>query len=163
MLLWKRRVQPACEVARPGSYSIASSGRRGCMRARGPGAGAPQLSARGPPFTRALPPPPRGAGRGPGGCLRCLASCSPNRKPTLRQGCRGLTSVSHVPTPPGTSLTWLFLLDALPFSCLYKSFKGDSVTPSVNGKAASFAKNRKELYKNRCEPIPVTPQIIPSE
>lgn len=77
---------PACEVAGPsGSYSIACSGHRGRMRVRGPGAGAPQLSTRGPPFTRALPPPPRGAGRGPGSCLRCLASCSANRKAVLRR------------------------------------------------------------------------------
>lgn len=53
-------------------YSIASSGR--CMRARQPGAWAPQLCTQGPPFTRVLPPPPRGEGRGPGGRLRCLAS-----------------------------------------------------------------------------------------
>lgn len=60
----------------PGSYSgsIASSDCSGGIRGGEPGAGAPQLSTRGPPFTRALPPPPRGLARGPGGCLRCLAS-----------------------------------------------------------------------------------------
>ncbi|KAB1255538.1 hypothetical protein Cadr_000027976 [Camelus dromedarius] len=67
-----------------GSYSITSSGRRRCVRERELGPKAPQLSTRGPPFTRALPPPPRGPGRGPGGCPGCLASCSPNRKPKLR-------------------------------------------------------------------------------
>lgn len=111
MLLWKRRVRipevrrRACEVTGWScSYSMASSGCRGCMRAPQPGAGAPQLSMRGPPVTRALPPPPRGAGRGPGGCLRCLASCSPNKKPVL-----GLEQCWHSPEPaasPCARTTW---------------------------------------------------------
>lgn len=60
----------------PRSYSgsIASSGCSGGVRGGEPGAGAPQLSTQGPPFTRALPPPPQGLALGPGGCLRCLAS-----------------------------------------------------------------------------------------
>lgn len=60
----------------PRSYSgsITSSGCSGGMRGGEPGAGAPQLSTQGPPFTRALPPPPQGPALGPGGCLRCLAS-----------------------------------------------------------------------------------------
>lgn len=73
----------------PGSYSssiAASSGCSGGMRGGEPGAGAPQLSRQGPPFTRVLPPPPQGLARGPVGCLRCLVSCSPNRKSALRLG-----------------------------------------------------------------------------
>lgn len=60
----------------PRSYSgsMASSGCSGGVRGGEPGAGAPQLSTQGPPFTRALPPPPQGLALGPGGCLRCLAS-----------------------------------------------------------------------------------------
>lgn len=61
----------------PGSYSssiAASSGCSGGVRGGEPGAGAPQLSTQGPPFTRVLPPPPQGLARGPVGCLRCLVS-----------------------------------------------------------------------------------------
>lgn len=60
----------------PRSYSgsIASSGCSGGMRGGEAGARAPQLSTQGPPFTRALPPPPQGLALGPGGRLRCLAS-----------------------------------------------------------------------------------------
>lgn len=61
----------------PGSYSssiAASSGCSGGMRGGEPGAGAPQLSTQGPPFTRVFPPPPQGLARGPVGCLRCLVS-----------------------------------------------------------------------------------------
>lgn len=73
----------------PGSYSssiAASSGCSGGMHGGEPGAGAPQLSTQGSPFTRVLPPPPQGLARGPVGCLRCLVSCSPNRKSALRLG-----------------------------------------------------------------------------
>lgn len=61
----------------PGSYSssiAASSGCSGGMRGGEPGAGAPQLSTQGPPFTRVLRPPPQGLARAPVGCLRCLVS-----------------------------------------------------------------------------------------
>lgn len=94
-------------------YSMASSGR--CRRARQSGAWAPQLSTRGPPFTRVLPPPPRGEGRGPGGRLRCLASCSANRKPTL-----GLGQYWHSPSPtsPCSRTAWnvLYLTSSCRFS-----------------------------------------------
>lgn len=132
----------------PGSHSssiAASSGCSGGMHGGEPGAGAPQLCTQGPPFTRVLPPPQQGLARGPAGCLRCLVSCSPNRKSALRLGemMAEPWPVSHLcrSLPLGVTST---LLDVLPISTAsLKYLKADFTSP-ING-GARFTPKSKEL------------------